>query len=166
MNIKNYLEAKYGNGNTATMLHCEAHAFGISGKMQSGWLQKFGENEITCDMAARLRSALEKSDKPSAKQGLQVLDSAWIELKNSPDANSSVFLQSKSWKRLRLVALKTHGMRCQICGASPSTGAVLNVDHILPRKLYPALALSLDNLQVLCSDCNEGKGNWDMTDAR
>jgi 5-methylcytosine-specific restriction endonuclease McrA len=42
----------------------------------------------------------------------------------------------------------------------------INVDHIKPRKLFPHLALSLDNLQTLCSPCNHGKGNWDMTDWR
>ena len=42
----------------------------------------------------------------------------------------------------------------------------MNVDHIKPRRLFPDLALSLDNLQVLCHECNHGKGNWDMTDWR
>ena len=46
------------------------------------------------------------------------------------------------------------------------TGAVMNVDHIKPRRIYPDLALSLENLQVLCHECNHGKGNWDMTDWR
>lgn len=32
--------------------------------------------------------------------------------------------------------------------------------------LFPDLALSMDNLQVLCGDCNHGKGNWDVTDWR
>lgn len=76
------------------------------------------------------------------------------------------FLQSFEWRQLRMKALKLHGARCQCCGASPQTGAVMNVDHVKPRKLFPELALSLDNLQVLCDECNHGKGNWDQTDWR
>ena len=56
--------------------------------------------------------------------------------------------------------------RCQCCGNSPKTGAVLNVDHIKPRKKYPELALDINNLQILCEECNHGKGNWDETDWR
>ena len=33
-------------------------------------------------------------------------------------------------------------------------------------KLFPQLALDVDNLQILCHECNHGKGNWDMTDWR
>lgn len=87
---------------------------------------------------------------------------------DSPSSNvgSSDFLQTYEWRKLRLVALKKYGTVCRCCGASPKTGAVMNVDHIKPRKIYPELALSLDNLQVLCAECNHGKGNWDMTDWR
>ena len=80
--------------------------------------------------------------------------------------NSEAFLQSYEWRQLRMRALKKYGARCQCCGASPATGAVMNVDHIKPRRIYPELALDLDNLQVLCGACNHGKGNWDMTDWR
>ena len=45
-------------------------------------------------------------------------------------------------------------------------GIKLNVDHIKPRKKYPKLALDVDNLQVLCNECNHGKGNRDDTDWR
>jgi hypothetical protein len=166
MKVRNYLEAKYGVGNATTLLYCEAKAFGIQYPPASGWLRLHGDIEIDSGMARRLRAALEKSDKPSAKDGLRVLDIAWLELKSSPDATGDLFLQSKAWKRLRIQALNKYGRKCQCCGASPSTGAVLNVDHVLPRRLFPALALHLDNLQVLCGDCNEGKGNWDMTDSR
>lgn len=76
------------------------------------------------------------------------------------------FLLSYEWRKLRMVALKKYGAVCQCCGATPKTGAVMNVDHIKPRKLFPQLALDVDNLQILCGDCNHGKGNWDMTDWR
>lgn len=79
---------------------------------------------------------------------------------------SDAFLMSYEWRRVRMLAIKQYGNRCQCCGSSPQTGATINVDHIKPRKLFPALALSLDNLQILCHECNHGKGNWDMTDWR
>ncbi len=52
---------------------------------------------------------------------------------------------------------------CQCCGAKASDGVQIHVDHIKPRSRYPELELCLDNLQVLCSDCNIGKGDWDNT---
>ena len=165
MRVIDYLNAKYG-GRATTLLYCEAKALGVPYPPPSGWMRTYGQAEISIDAARRLRCALEKSTKATAAKGLEVLDSAWIELKTVPDANSDSFLASKAWKRLRFQALKKHGMRCQACGASPAQGVTLNVDHIMPRRLFPELALQIENLQVLCSDCNEGKGNWDMTDAR
>lgn len=81
-------------------------------------------------------------------------------------AASDAFLQSFEWRRVRMQALKKYGAKCQCCGATPANGAVMNVDHVKPRKLFPELALTLENLQVLCADCNHGNGNWDMTDWR
>lgn len=79
---------------------------------------------------------------------------------------TDAFLMSYEWRRLRMEAIKKYGARCQCCGASPETGAVINVDHIKPRRIFPQLALDINNLQVLCQECNHGKGNWDMTDWR
>jgi hypothetical protein len=76
------------------------------------------------------------------------------------------FLSTYEWRKLRMEAIKKYGNSCQCCGASPKTGAVLNVDHIKPRKFFPHLALDIDNLQILCAECNHGKGNWDQTDWR
>lgn len=42
----------------------------------------------------------------------------------------------------------------------------MNVDHIKPRRAFPALALVFDNLQVLCGTCNKGKSNSDAVDLR
>lgn len=80
--------------------------------------------------------------------------------------SSDAFLGTYEWRKVRMQALKKYGPKCMCCGATPNDGAVMNVDHIKPRKLFPQLALDVDNLQILCHDCNHGKGNWDMTDWR
>jgi 5-methylcytosine-specific restriction endonuclease McrA len=92
------------------------------------------------------------------------LSALWQSRKVNPATNA--FLETYEWRRVRMEALKKYGSRCQCCGATPADGVKMNVDHIKPRKLFPHLALSLDNLQVLCEPCNHGKGNWDMTDWR
>ena len=85
--------------------------------------------------------------------------------KQSKGVSSNAFLYSYEWRKLRMMALKKYGARCQCCGATPPN-AVMNVDHIKPRKLFPSLALDINNLQILCHECNHGKGNWDTTDWR
>lgn len=76
------------------------------------------------------------------------------------------FYSSEAWRRVRYVALKMHGARCQCCGATASDGSTICVDHIIPRYKAPHLALEVSNLQVLCADCNIGKAAWDQTDWR
>ena len=80
------------------------------------------------------------------------------------DVNADEFLTSYHWRKIRMEVLIRDGRKCVCCGATPATGAVMNVDHIKPRRLYPELALDINNLQVLCNECNHGKGNWDTTD--
>jgi len=73
------------------------------------------------------------------------------------------FWISAEWRSVRYWALKRCGRRCLLCG---SVNKVLHVDHIKPRSLHPTLALDINNLQVLCEDCNIGKSNKDDTDFR
>lgn len=78
------------------------------------------------------------------------------------------FYLSKEWltSRARYSALKKAGGRCQCCGASPKDGIRLVVDHIKPVRRFWELRFEETNLQVLCDDCNLGKGSWDATDWR
>lgn len=85
--------------------------------------------------------------------------------KSAPRKNDG-FYASWEWCDLRYQALKKNDGRCELCGASKQTGAVLHVDHIKPRSKYPKLELVLSNLQVLCRACNRGKSNKDETDWR
>jgi len=74
---------------------------------------------------------------------------------------SDGFYTSWEWKRARYEALRIHGNRCQCCGWTPNDTkhGHLVVDHIKPRSKHPSLQLDVNNLQVLCNDCNMGKSN-------
>jgi hypothetical protein len=57
---------------------------------------------------------------------------------------------------LRFEILKRDDYRCQMCGVTAKDGATLEIDHILP--VSKGGTNDPDNLQVLCRDCNAGKG--------
>ena len=59
--------------------------------------------------------------------------------------------------KVRYLVLKRDGERCVKCGASTKTcpGVTLEVDHIVPAS--KGGSDDLDNLQTLCSSCNQGK---------
>lgn len=82
------------------------------------------------------------------------------------DPTDDAFLKTFEWRKLRMQILKKFGPVCQCCGAGKNDGVRIHVDHIKPRRKFPDLALDEDNLQILCEDCNHGKGNWDETDWR
>lgn len=107
---------------------------------------------------------LAKQQKPKKKRAVR--RARTTNLPSTPSVTSKAFLESFEWRRLRMQALKKYSPRCMCCGATPQDGAVMNVDHIKPRKLFPDLALDINNLQILCHECNHGKGNWDQTDWR
>jgi hypothetical protein len=57
---------------------------------------------------------------------------------------------------LRFQVLKRDDYRCQMCGVTAKDGATLEIDHIHP--VSKGGTNDPDNLQVLCRDCNAGKG--------
>lgn len=81
-------------------------------------------------------------------------------------AKSNEFYRSWEWKQLRFRVLKHYGRKCMCCGAGPEDGKVIVVDHVKPIRKYPQLRLDFNNCQVLCNDCNMGKGGDDETDFR
>ena len=78
------------------------------------------------------------------------------------------FYRTYAWRKLRVEVLEANRERngmlaCECCGMI--NGGRFHVDHIYPRSTHPELALDPENLQVLCDDCNIGKGtayttNW------
>lgn len=74
------------------------------------------------------------------------------------------FYASWDWKRSRYEHLKGKERKCLCCGAARESGAKMVVDHIKPIRRFWHLRMHPDNLQILCDDCNMGKGSRDETD--
>lgn len=87
-------------------------------------------------------------------------------------AEKEAFYKSWEWRRLRMQVIKLQGRSCRCCGARPDDRDMAGkpvkivVDHIKPLSKFWGLRLKRDNLQVLCDECNQGKGAWDQTDHR
>jgi hypothetical protein len=80
--------------------------------------------------------------------------------------DSDSFYDSREWLEVRYKALVKYGAKCMCCGRTRHDNVIIQVDHIKPKSKYPGMALDIDNLQVLCKECNLGKSNNDSTDWR
>lgn len=84
------------------------------------------------------------------------------------------FYCSSEWsearkKFLRLIKEEKRPLVCNLCSVElyfvssnqkhKTNKKPLNIDHILPVKYFWDKRLDLDNLQLLCADCNKAKGN-------
>lgn len=86
-----------------------------------------------------------------------------LEYNKEDNAKIEAFYASFQWRQIRYTILKKAAGCCMLCNRSD---LVLHVDRIKPLRKYWSLRLDPDNLQVLCEECNHGKGNWDQTDWR
>lgn len=145
---------------------------GLSSKQS--YMAKFGcdlfgispeENKMaTCVLIANFLFGWIRPPRESIQKGIALEKRK--EFKRQVKREKIDFYQTWAWKSVRYQALKKYGAKCMVCGATPETGAVICVDHIKPRSKFPELSLDVNNLQVLCADCNMGKSNWDQTDWR
>lgn len=71
-------------------------------------------------------------------------------------ANTSAeyFYRTKTWKQFRFYAFSKKEKVCCKCNSTKD----LQLDHIQPRSIYPEKAFTLENVQILCKECNFGKG--------
>lgn len=103
--------------------------------------------------------------KKKKKRNLDRMKRKGIEPEYRPGVMKAEFYLTREWKKLRWEVLVESDGKCQMCGRSKSDGAILHVDHIRPRSKFPYLELDKKNLQVLCGDCNIGKGanTWEAS---
>lgn len=65
-------------------------------------------------------------------------------------------------KRLRFMVLRRDSWTCQFCGRTVKDGAVITVDHIVPKSKGGDWCWA--NLTTACENCNTGKSDVLLTD--
>jgi len=127
----------------------------------SGFHARYSRVLLAINGQEHMTISLPQTEKYLVKnlKGLKSKKRKFKHLSLPEEARIKLFYESLAWRRLRYKTLKKHGRRCQCCGAEPDDGVRINVDHILPIKKFWHLRLDPDNLQVLCGECNHGKGN-------
>ncbi len=73
------------------------------------------------------------------------------------------FGTSENWRYLREMTFKIQGKKCLKCGQETPS---MHVDHIRPKSTHPHLEYMIDNLQVLCPECNKKKSFTQIEDHR
>jgi len=71
------------------------------------------------------------------------------------DDTLDVFYRSNEWAEARGYIFAHTKNECAYCGSIEN----LQIDHIQPLRYYWDLRTSLENLQILCEDCNYAKGS-------
>ena len=121
----------------------------------------------TEEQAARLKKLKAHYEKKAEKKAKKAEKAQSREdRRKNGEVQSRLFYKTEEWAKVRYEVLRRSSGKCELCGRSAHDGVILNVDHIKPRRRFPHLALDLSNLQVLCGQCNRGKGGTDDTDWR
>lgn len=147
-------------------------SWGVPWPPPNGWLKALMAEALERSGSEILHSPA-PSKKPSGKQAKRkkrlLRQAHQMRAKFEPIRSreeKDAFYFTWEWKKLRMQAFERDGRRCVCCGATPADGIRLVVDHIKPLGEFWSLRLELSNTQVLCNDCNMGKGNWLHKDFR
>lgn len=55
--------------------------------------------------------------------------------------------------------IRSNARVCPFCCIPTRT--ITQLDHFFPKSIYPSLAITVDNLVPICSDCNKNKDDYD-----
>jgi uncharacterized protein YozE (UPF0346 family) len=93
-------------------------------------------------------------DGGACSEALQALDEAWSDFRKMANAREGMSCKA------RFEIFKFYDYTCQICGGGVKDGAKLEIDHRIP--VAKGGTNAMDNLSVLCFQCNRGKGASDL----
>ena len=155
--------------NTQIRIRWAMRQFGIE-KMEFNAAVHFMAKKLSVSMSRKQGRNQRRLAKAICKQmrcpSLTVLFAASPAQPLPIETEVKAFYESWEWKRARYDYIKNKDRRCECCGSTPVDGVRIVVDHIKPIRHYWHLRLDPTNFQMLCDDCNMGKGSRDETDWR
>jgi 5-methylcytosine-specific restriction protein A len=77
-----------------------------------------------------------------------------VAMREHPALRRQQFYRSPEWREFRQQALELLPPVCAACGR---TDVAIELDHIIPVRRRPDLALELGNIQGLCKSCHSRK---------
>ena len=86
------------------------------------------------------------------------IERPWI--KKTPPAKKDPFYMSRPWKQLRLEVLVDDPL-CWYCSQAGLRRVAKIGDHYKPKKLFPELALSRENIKGACEFCHYCKTKFE-----
>lgn len=143
--------------------------FGVPWPPPYGWLEALKKHGVPLFPETYVTAAWDRKKKRRAAKRAAKKKAVMVAPKRERRAE---FYKSWEWRTLRMQVLKQFGPVCMCCGAQRGDTNIAGepvricVDHIKPLATHWELRLEKDNLQVLCDECNQGKGAWDETDWR
>jgi 5-methylcytosine-specific restriction endonuclease McrA len=130
--------------------------------MANGWARAMSifEQSAFEALVKQLLATTKKVDK-----GLHQLQARAFEIEKKYDPRREFerwrnSAEGKWWKRQQHRLQKGCCIDCQ--RSVQLKGA--HIDHIQPIKHHPTLAIDLNNLQILCAECNSRKGSQRLTE--
>jgi len=85
-----------------------------------------------------------------------------VQLKHSVKSVENIY-QSPRWADIKKVIYSLYDFKCMKFSNNQNE---MHVDHICPVSKYPAMKWSINNLQLLCKNCNMEKSNVNENDYR
>ena len=147
MKFSEYLIIRSGKQKGHALTRVEELSLGIDTKIK-GWVKRHKDVEVPYELACSFARHILNNPKTARK--------VKIRIKSHFFPNENVEIVKKIWNDLRLKVFERDGNICRFCGIQEDG---MHIDHKLPKFLFPSLTYDLDNLQVLCKNCNSRKGH-------
>lgn len=137
--------------------HCKFENSSFYHQENTKLLNDSEDREIckVCVAMETFRRKQKLKHKAKVNESKQPVPSGAVKVYSSEQIKAVNFYRSPEWRKLRYEVLVSYEKKCMICGNTDK----LHVDHIKPMSKFPELKLDFNNLQILCEDCNMGKGN-------